>query len=501
MALTPAQRAFQEGGGLYGALSPEMRESYEETGAFGPPGDAPYTSIGAKQIRYDVPWSVADQYGWTDADGNVSESASDPRHRNYFFGDNFINKLATDWFKKGITTGGNEEIVAHIQENYPEMARAMEAGSGYENLNIGRAIATYDNAIRIQGFQQQNKRSFLQTYGPTALAVAAAVTGNPFLIGTQGALAASEGDLEGVFRSALTLGTGGGGYTDTSSTVGDLVDAYNITKATTDLANAGDEPAYETPQAESEPEAEVLVPDYTDARVGTPDPLPDSDTAPTEDYSDMAGKLALWHDLYRQTAGGGVPDQATTDIPTTDIPDTSTEQGDVDIPGGTAVGRTGPPETQGGEPNLDWVLPALGAALGTQSGTSGPAVEAPGIPDQGTVALPETPPQIPDSEPMPNELALAAILLPGLFSGGLGAGTGDGTGLGTEEGMGPQDLNLNLQDIPPIAGDAPLIPGYFGQPYEHEIAPLFVQEMPRRASYDMGMNPFWENPLLRSLYS
>ena len=228
MALTPAQRAFQEGGGLYGALSPEMRESYEETGAFGPPGDAPYTSIGAKQIRYDVPWSVADQYGWTDADGNVSESASDPRHRNYFFGDNFINKLATDWFKKGITTGGNEEIVAHIQENYPEMARAMEAGSGYENLNIGRAIATYDNAIRIQGFQQQNKRSFLQTYGPTALAVAAAVTGNPFLIGTQGALAASEGDLEGVFRSALTLGTGGGGYTDTSSTVGDLVDAYNI---------------------------------------------------------------------------------------------------------------------------------------------------------------------------------------------------------------------------------------------------------------------------------
>ena len=102
---------------------------------------------------------------------------------------------------------------------------------------------------------------------------------------------------------------------------------------------------------------------------------------------------------------------------------------------------------------------------------------------------------------MPNELALAAMLLPGLFSGGLGTGTGDGTGLGTEEGMGPQDLNLNLQDIPPIAGDAPLIPGYFGQPYEHEIAPLFVQEMPRRASYDMGMNPFWENPLLRSLYS
>ena len=111
----------------------------------------------------------------------------------------------------------------------------------------------------------------------------------------------------------------------------------------------------------------------------------------------MAGKLALWHDLYRQTAGGGVPDQATTDIPTTDIPDTSTEQGDVDIPGGTAVGRTGPPETQGGEPNLDWVLPALGAALGTQSGTSGPAVEAPAIPAQGTGALPETPPQIPDS--------------------------------------------------------------------------------------------------------
>ena len=132
--------------------SPPSRISFGQN-SFYTPGSYSGRFLGAKDIEYAVPGSVAEFYGIT---GD-----------NIFASGQHLNKFQRDAVQQGITTGGNAGILADLRSNNnvlgnnPAQAallrQYLDTGVVPTGLDAQFAVNAYDFAIREQGRQQQNK--------------------------------------------------------------------------------------------------------------------------------------------------------------------------------------------------------------------------------------------------------------------------------------------------------------------------------------------------------
>jgi hypothetical protein len=132
--------------------SPPSRISFGQN-SFYTPGSYSGRFLGAKDIEYAVPGSVAEFYGIT---GD-----------NIFASGQHLNKFQRDAVQQGITTGGNAGILADLRSNknllgqQPAQAvllrQYLSTGTAPEGLSSQFATNAYDWAIREQGRKQQNK--------------------------------------------------------------------------------------------------------------------------------------------------------------------------------------------------------------------------------------------------------------------------------------------------------------------------------------------------------
>ena len=152
--------------------------------------------LNAQDIEYDQPGGVASSYGFNS--------------ENVFAEGQFLDKFYKEAVQKGVTTGGNANILNTLKSNknvlgqQPDQAAHLRdylsTGKKPDELDPRFAVAAYDYAIREESRKQQNKpASVLSTVGKVvgyaALAAAAIYTGGKILGAGKAALGAGTGAL------------------------------------------------------------------------------------------------------------------------------------------------------------------------------------------------------------------------------------------------------------------------------------------------------------------
>ena len=109
--------------------------------------------LNAQDIEYDQPGGVASSYGFNS--------------ENVFAEGQFLDKFYKEAVQKGVTTGGNSNILNTLRSNknvlgqQPDQAAHLRdylaTGKKPEGLDPRFAVAAYDYAIREESRKQQNK--------------------------------------------------------------------------------------------------------------------------------------------------------------------------------------------------------------------------------------------------------------------------------------------------------------------------------------------------------